>query len=341
MNQITIDFTPCDPSPINGYRVRFRPVGTMTYFIADPNATTSPFVFVDDQSGADDGVAYEGFIEGDCGGGNFGPPVAWSTGSVCCDPVITSAAAETVAGFDADAQAFIDAVGTLDSDTQNAINDLVVGLKDAGIWTKFYAIYPYAGSTAAEHKWNLKDPVDSDAAYRLTFVSMGHTAQGLVPTNSSADTKFMTFPSINSEHISAYILTNNTTVGCELGNTDSSANNGTGFYARATSNNTYWNTDTAAKVFNPTTDARGLWVVSRTGSTAAELNKNGATLQTSSASSAAGPGTTIKIATDAGGVNNTDKITAWNSIGSGLTTAECAALYTVVQAYQTALGRSV
>lgn len=259
----------------------------------------------------------------------------------CCDPAIVSAVVETVEGFDVDAQAFIDAVGTLDSDTQIAINDLVIGLKDASIWTKFYAIYPYAGSTAAEHKWNLKNPVDSDAAYRLTFVSMGHSAQGLVPTNSSADTKFMTFPSINSEHISAYILTNNTTVGCELGNTDSSANNGTGFYARATSNNTYWNTDVSAKVFNPTTDARGLWIVSRTGSTAAELNKNGSTVQTSSASAAAGPGVTIKIATDAGGVNNTDKITAWNSIGSGLTTAECAALYTVVQAYQTALGRSV
>lgn len=36
-------------------------------------------------------------------------------------------------------------------------------------WTKYVALYPFIGGTAASHKYNLKNPLDADAAYRITF----------------------------------------------------------------------------------------------------------------------------------------------------------------------------
>lgn len=90
-------------------------------------------------------------------------------------------------GFDADAQAFIDAVGTLDATNQNAINALVVDLKGFSIWTKLLVINPKAGSTATEHKWNLKDPRNLDAAYRYTYTgSWTHSANGAEADGTSA-----------------------------------------------------------------------------------------------------------------------------------------------------------
>jgi hypothetical protein len=72
-------------------------------------------------------------------------------------------------GFDADAIAFISAASITNSTQQSAINTLVVDLKAASIWTKMKALYPFVGGTATTHKWNLKDPRDLDAAYRIVF----------------------------------------------------------------------------------------------------------------------------------------------------------------------------
>src|SRR5258708_28075937 len=71
--------------------------------------------------------------------------------------------------YDADALKFIDSTGINDSNQKNAINIFVTQLKDSLLWPKFMAIYPMVGGTANTTKWNLKDPRDLDAAYRLTF----------------------------------------------------------------------------------------------------------------------------------------------------------------------------
>ena len=68
-----------------------------------------------------------------------------------------------------DAQNFITAVGTLTTAEETAIINLVDGLKTNGTWDKYHAIYPFVGGTAAEHKWNLKDPRDLDAAFRMSW----------------------------------------------------------------------------------------------------------------------------------------------------------------------------
>ena len=97
--------------------------------------------------------------------------------------------------LDRDAQAFITAAEIKDPIEQSAVNQLVVDMKDARIWTKMKAVYPFVGGTATSHKWNLINPVDSDAAFRLVFNGgWTHSASGALPngTNGYANTFFNT-----------------------------------------------------------------------------------------------------------------------------------------------------
>jgi hypothetical protein len=73
--------------------------------------------------------------------------------------------------WDNDAEAFITATGisTISTGYANSIRTLVATLKSANIWSKLKAVYPFVGGTANTHKFNLKDPRDLDAAYRLNF----------------------------------------------------------------------------------------------------------------------------------------------------------------------------
>jgi hypothetical protein len=97
---------------------------------------------------------------------------------------------------DPNAQAFLDAAVITDVTQANAVNSLVIGLKADGLWTPMQALYPFVGGTASTHKWNLKDPRDLDAAYRLSFGggwvhnSNGATGNGV---NAFADTYFTNF----------------------------------------------------------------------------------------------------------------------------------------------------
>lgn len=71
--------------------------------------------------------------------------------------------------YDEDALNFLIATGITDITESYAINSLVVDLKAASLWDKFYAIYPMVGGTATTTKYNLVNPVDSDAAFRITW----------------------------------------------------------------------------------------------------------------------------------------------------------------------------
>jgi hypothetical protein len=107
---------------------------------------------------------------------------------------------------DANAQAFITAAGITDPTQQSAIDNLVIGLKADGIWTNMTAIYPLVGGTATTHKYNLKDPRDLDAAYRLAFNGgWTHDANGI--TGNGVNTYADTF-SFSSKTIGIYSRVN-------------------------------------------------------------------------------------------------------------------------------------
>lgn len=83
-------------------------------------------------------------------------------------------------GFDPDAQAAITAIGA-DATIGGYLNQLVLDLKGQGnttngtdVWSKCYAIYPFSPTdvstiTSDSTKWNIKDPRDLDAAFRITW----------------------------------------------------------------------------------------------------------------------------------------------------------------------------
>jgi len=92
---------------------------------------------------------------------------------------------ELISGSDPDVVAFIAATGITDETQEAAITQLVFDLKSAGIWTKMTAVWPIVGGTATAHKYNLVNPQDTDAAYRMTFNgTFTHNANGAAPTTS-------------------------------------------------------------------------------------------------------------------------------------------------------------
>jgi hypothetical protein len=259
-------------------------------------------------------------------------------------------------GPDADAQAFITAAAITNATQQSAINTLVVDLKAYGVWTKMKAIYPFVGGTASTHKWNLKDPRDLDAAFRLVFSGgWTHSSTGALPngTNGYADSKLNagTVLVSSSTHLSYYSRTN-TNPGAvtifEIGVANFSLNKRFIMAVRTTGDVFGSQSGAIASVINSSnTDARGLFIGTRTSTTAIAQYKNGV-LQTSNTISDT---TTLDSANVwLGGIQNVGNLTGafWSnrecsfaSIGDGLSNTEVANLYTAIQAYQTTLSRNV
>lgn len=250
------------------------------------------------------------------------------------------------AANDADAQAFIDAAGITDATQKSAVNQLVLDLKSASIWTKMKAIYPIVGGTASTHKWNLKDPRDLDAAYRLTFsTGWTHGSTGMTPNGAAYADTFLT-PSTslsqNNSHISVYSRTNVDSLYIIGSNTGAPNYTNSIGLAPKSSNLFYGAVNQGAAPNTSNTDSKGFFLGKRTASTAIILQKN--STQTSVTVSSTGL-STFKIslgALNAGGsfFYGLYEI-AFSSIGDGLTDAEALIFYNIVQDFQTTLARQV
>ena len=81
--------------------------------------------------------------------------------------------------FDDDALAFLSAASITDPNERSAVNNLVVQMKNHGIYSQMEAVYPFVGGSASSHKFNLLDPQDSDAAHRINFYGgWSHSSKG-------------------------------------------------------------------------------------------------------------------------------------------------------------------
>jgi hypothetical protein len=249
----------------------------------------------------------------------------------------------TTPPVDPDAQAFITAASITDPTQQAAINTLVVDLKGYSIWTKMKAIYPIVGGTASQHKWNLKDPQNTNGAFRLTFATgWTHSANGMTPSNAFANTQLNTSTqlTLNSHSFGVYSRTNNTTTNLAYGVTDFTnflTNNlGVGNFVSGTSvSNLFTYTP------NPSTS---LIMSSRTSNTVFRGFRAGVFLNQNTNSISLLPNFTFYLG--ARNASNTAQFfsvheLAFAFLGDGLTDAEAGNLYTAVQAYQTTLGRQV
>jgi hypothetical protein len=253
------------------------------------------------------------------------------------------------AANDADAQAFIDAAGITDATQKSAVNQLVLDLKSANIWTKMKALYPIVGGTAATHKWNLKNPLDTDAAFRLTF-SLGwtHSSNGMLPNGTSAFANTFlntaTNLSLNSGHLSYYSRTNNTTSAIDLGTLKSGPDSYSDLVLYFSGNAYTRFNNTGPYNTVASTNTSGYFIGSRTASNVIKTFRNGSVIINGNAASSA----TSTINFYIGAVNNngstqfyTNRQCAFASIGDGLTDAEAVNFNTAVTTYQTTLGRNV
>lgn len=265
------------------------------------------------------------------------------------DEMLLASRQQSTLAYDADAQLFIDAVATLTVPEEIAINNLVVGLKGNGTWTKHLAIYPLIGGTAAEHKWNLKDPRDLDAAFRLTFNgTVTHNANGITfaaASTSFADTHLV--PSnemvLNDFSLGMYSKTVQG-IGIDF---SSEAN-----YPHRISMFVRWNgtsefdghNDSSSRIAYSTTDTQAYFSQSRVSSSDHRAFRDGVQVSTTQTGS---PGTTLSTNSFYVGkyrrTNNglySNKNYAFLAIGTGLTPTEALDDYNTIQAYQTELSRA-
>jgi hypothetical protein len=215
------------------------------------------------------------------------------------------------------------------------------------------AIYPFVGGSANSHKFNLKDPRDLDAAYRLVFNGgWVHSTSGAQPngTTGYADTKLIPSSALNlnSTHLSVYLNTNYASGpdAVDMGVEDASYTNRL-FIEPSSGGNVYSINNSNGNSYINISDSNslGLYVNNRISSTAINLFKNNIKLinDTTRTSSA------LSVRPLYIGAHNfvgsasylSPRRQAFASIGDGLTDVEALAFYTAVQTFQTTLGRAV
>jgi hypothetical protein len=254
-------------------------------------------------------------------------------------------------GLDPDASAFISAAGITDATQQSALNALVAQLKGYGVWTKMKAIYPFVGGTSTTHKFNLKDPRDLDAAFRLAYTgTITHDSNGFTGNGSTgyADTKLngSTQSLNNDSHLSVYVRTNS----AAADKSEISAYNGLSAYwtikcrdsGDVTFNGVYRFTADGFISVSGNTNSSGFYTLTRRSSSDAESYKNGSSTGTTTTTTQSIPSSNVLIGTRGDHASSfSDRNIAFASVGNGLTTTQISNLYTAVQAFQTTLGRQV
>lgn len=251
--------------------------------------------------------------------------------------------------IDADAQAFITAAAITDPTQQSAINSLVINLKGYGVWTKMKALYPFVGGTASQHKFNLKNPLDTDAAFRLVFNGgWTHSNTGVVPngTNAYGDTK-LNLLSVLGTGYGAHGSYYRETFSNSQTNIDGASVSGIRFdmgYDNGALSPFLALSSTSSDVSSDTNNT-GLIIGTRQSASITKMFRNNTIIINGTQGFISNPNAIYMItARNNNGtieLYSNSKSIAFKFISDGLTDTEVANLYTAVQAFQTTLGRQV
>jgi len=227
-----------------------------------------------------------------------------------------------------------------------------------GLNTNMLAMYPFLGGTAASHKFNGMNPLDTDGAYRLTFAGgWTHSASGATPNGTNGVAETYVNPSVTSFTLSGgsmgvYCGTNGPSGAVMGGIGDSGGGSGDGWVLYPGLNNPglqeacfFWKSDAGA--FNGSTmaDTLGLMSISRTGTTNVNMYRRGTLLASPAFASNSLTNFTLAL-----GARNTKNGTPleystyrqqFTYIHRGLTPTQMTTLDSIIQTYQTSLGRNV
>ena len=250
-------------------------------------------------------------------------------------------------GLDPDAVAFLTAAGITDATITTAIDTLVTDLKGYGIWNKMKAIYPFVGGTATTHKFNLKNPANTNAAFRLLFFGgVAHDNTGIKFNGSNGYANTYIVPSAhlqqNNNSVSVYSRTQPTNTFAYSGALNPNFIHGYGNIGGVIE--VFQNTSSLSSI---STNYTSFITAVRRGSgtaDAVEIYKAGVSIRTDTYSSQNLQANNYYL----GAVNNNGTAMfyatvnmAFASIGDGLSDTEAANYYTTVQAFQTTLNRQV
>lgn len=269
-----------------------------------------------------------------------------------CGTIGTIASSYRMNVTDPDARAFLIAAGISNQQQQIAVDNLVIAAKANGWWTLCNAIYPIVGGSAFSHKFNLKDPRDLDAAFRLNFQGgWTHSATGANPngTNAYADTFVVPSTALNLNDVhGSYYSRDNTAFGSEyvIGAFQSGIQE-FGLIIRR-SGGDYFSIlydETVSLVNGTLADGSGWFLASRASITSNVFYRNGVSVNSNSLANA---GTRPTISVYLAALNNmgaaqsfSDKECAFASLGSGISGALSATMYSDIQTFETALERQV
>ena len=262
---------------------------------------------------------------------------AGNTSNITCQVTGTNAFGNATATsntlaqiFDFDANAFITSAVITDNTQKAATNSLTIDLKGYSIWTKMKAIYPIVGGTATTHKFNLKNPLDTNAAFRMVFSGgWTHNSNGITGNgvNTEALTKLIPLTSLSTTSGSLGFYLRN----LQSANVYDFSPGVSNFFGIALY------LDTRYYMYGGLTSISGLpspafYAISRVGGTHKGY-RNGFVDMTSTS--------TATLNANELRFNTNLRNYAFGYISDGLTDAESANLYTAVQAYQTSLSRNV
>jgi hypothetical protein len=258
----------------------------------------------------------------------------------------------SIGQVDADAAAFFQRVsnagGTLSLTEKTAVNQLVLDLKDDGIWTKMKAIYPMVGASAAACAQNLKSSSFTGSfTSNWTFTSTGVQGNGSSDFFNTNLNTLSELTQINT-HLSVYVR-NDLNAGSpyDFGNASN---------AGMTTNPTYLITkystglayigiaDISYSSSSDCTNQRGFWVGCTNGSLAQVLYRNASSFLTGTATAGTFANNNLYLGGANAGGNGalfTNKEYAFASIGDGFSSTEASNFYTAVNIFQTTLGRNV
>ena len=276
---------------------------------------------------------------------------AGNTSNITCVVTATNAAGSANATSNTVVQvltvrtnSFLTASTISDTTIKAALNTLDIGLISNSLDTKMSAVYPLVGGNASTHKWNFIDARDLNAAYRLTFGgTVTHDNNGITGngTNGYADTYFVpsTMWSVGNAHISAYDRTSTVGVGNYTIGSFS-----TGNAAWISYRDSQWaylgglNNVNANGQLNITR----LRIATRTANNVFKGFRDAIQVGTTVTNvQTAYPTANIRLLASGGLTSYSDHNIAFASIGVGLTDSEVTAFNTLVNNFQTTLGRNV
>jgi len=260
------------------------------------------------------------------------------------------------------AQQFLATTGITDPTIQSAIYQLTFDLSNSGLLNKLAVIYPFVGGTASTHRINLKDPRDTDAAFRLNFFGgITHSSTGVFfnGSNGYADTQFIPPSTMNNNMSFALYSTRNVTSSnfvIDMGAIGSSVTGlpGGSFYIRRGASG---GPDLGAVFFNSAstngaasglvTDPRGFFIGTITQNNLRIIYRDSITLGTTTTvvDHVVYPFSIWIGSCGVAGVFSSSfpslREIAFASIGFGLLDSDVRTLTSIVQSFQTKLGRNI